>query len=98
MTSQDRAGHGMAERRAAIPRVEAIIEEEVAEFERWRRTVRVEPLVRELRRHADAIRRRELERALRRVPTLDDGARDQVERLSVSLDERAAPRAHTPPS
>ena len=82
---QDRAGHGMAERRAAIPRVEAIIEEEVAGFERWRRTVHVEPLVRELRRHADAIRRREVERALRRVPTLDDGARDQVERLSVSL-------------
>jgi glutamyl-tRNA reductase len=81
----DRAGDGMAERRAAIPRVEAIIEEEVAEFEGWRRTVRVEPLVRELRQHADAIRRRELERALRRVPTLDDGARDQVERLSVSL-------------
>lgn len=82
---QDRAGQGMAERRAAVPRVEAIIDEEVSEFERWRRTVRAEPLVRELRRHADAIRRRELDRALRRVPTLDDGARDQVERLSVSL-------------
>ena len=82
---QDRAGHGMAERRAAVPRVEAIIEEEVAEFERWRRTLRVEPLVRELRQHADTIRRRELDRALRRVPTLDDGARDQVERLSISL-------------
>jgi glutamyl-tRNA reductase len=82
---QDRTENGMGERRAAIPRVEAIIEEEVAQFERWRRTVRVEPLVRDLRRHADAIRRREVERTLRRVPTLDDGARDQVERLSVSL-------------
>ena len=81
----DHAGYGMAERRAAIPRVEAIVDEETAEFERWRRTVGVEPLVRELRRHADSIRRRELDRALRRVPTLDDGARDQVERLSVSL-------------
>lgn len=81
----DRVECGMAERRAEIPRVEQIVREQTASFERWRRSTAVEPLLRELRQQADAIRRRELERALQRLPTLDDAAREQVERLSVSL-------------
>jgi glutamyl-tRNA reductase len=81
----DRVECGMAERRAEIPRVEQIVREQTASFERWRRSTTVEPLLRELRQRADAIRRRELDRALQRLPTLDDAAREQVERLSVSL-------------
>lgn len=82
---RDRAESGMAERRAAIPRVEQIVREQTASFERWRRSAAFEPLLRELRQHADAIRRRALERALQRLPTLDDTAREEVEHLSMSL-------------
>jgi glutamyl-tRNA reductase len=78
----------MAERRAEIPRVEQIVSEETARFERWRRATALEPLLRELRQHADAIRRRELARALQRLPMLDATAREQVEHLSVSLMNR----------
>ena len=85
---RDRVECGMAERRAEIPRVERIVCEQTASFERWRRSTALEPLLRELRQHADAIRRRELEHALQRLPMLDDAARDQVERLSVSLMNR----------
>jgi glutamyl-tRNA reductase len=85
---RDRALFGMAERRAEIPRVEQIVGEETARFERWRWGTALEPLLRELRQHADAIRRRELARALQRLPMLDDAAREQVEHLSVSLMNR----------
>lgn len=85
---RDRAECGMAERRAEIPRVEQIVHEQAAAFERWRRSTTLAPLVRELRQHADAIRRRELERALQRLPMLDDPTREQLEHLSVSLMNR----------
>jgi glutamyl-tRNA reductase len=85
---RDRVESGLAERRAEIPRVEQIVREQTAGFERWRRSTAFEPLLRELRQHADAIRRRELERVLQRLPTLDDAAREQVEHLSVSLMNR----------
>jgi glutamyl-tRNA reductase len=85
---RDRVECGMAERRAEIPRVEQIVREQMASFERWRRSTACEPLLRELRQHADAIRRRELERALQRLPMLDDAAREQVEHLSVALMNR----------
>jgi glutamyl-tRNA reductase len=85
---RDRVECGMAERRAEIPRVEQIVSEQTASFERWRRSTALGPLLRELRQHADTIRRRELEHALQRLPMLDDATRDQVERLSVSLMNR----------
>lgn len=85
---QDRVECGLAERRAEIPRVEQIVREQTAAFERWRRSTTLAPLVRELRQHADAIRRRELERALQRLPMLDDPTREQLEHLSVSLMNR----------
>jgi glutamyl-tRNA reductase len=82
---RDRVQCGLAERRAEIPQVEQIVSEETARFERWREGMALEPLLRELRQHADTIRRRELARALQRLPMLDDTAREQVEHLSVSL-------------
>jgi glutamyl-tRNA reductase len=82
---RDRVECGIAERRTEIPRVGQIVREQTARFERWRRSTAFEPLLRELRQHADAIRRRELERALQRLPMLDDAAREQLEHLSVSL-------------
>ena len=85
---RDRVESGMAERRAEIPHVEQIVGEETARYERWRRGTALEPLLRELRQHADAIRRRELARVLQRLPALDDAAREQVEHLSVTLMNR----------
>lgn len=82
---QDRVECGMAERRGEIPQVERIVREQATAFDQWYRQRAFEPLVRELRQHADAIRRRELERVLERLPALDENAREQVEHLSVAL-------------
>jgi glutamyl-tRNA reductase len=52
----------LAQRRAEIPKVEAIIEEEMARFLRWHRSLAVRPTVTAFRGHFEGIAREELER------------------------------------
>jgi glutamyl-tRNA reductase len=72
-------------RRAEIPRVEAIVEEEVARFGDWLRTASVVPTIAELRQRAEAIRAAEVERALARMPDLAARHRETLEAMSRSL-------------
>jgi glutamyl-tRNA reductase len=55
------------ERRSAVVQAEAIIDNQVGQFMRWMDTRASVPLVRALREQAEAARRQELERALRRL-------------------------------
>jgi glutamyl-tRNA reductase len=75
----------IAERQNEIPRVEAIVAEEVATFDSWLRGVDILPVIADLRAKAESIRQRELRRALRRLPDLDPRMREQIEHLSESL-------------
>lgn len=75
----------IAERQKEVPRVDAIIEEEVRSFERERSRKGVEPLISLLRRQAEDMRVREVERALTRLDGADPIAREQIEHLSRSL-------------
>lgn len=68
-----------------VPKVEDIVEEEVAAFARHFRELEVEPLVAELRLRAEAIREREVERALVRLGAVDAETAEQLDRLSRSL-------------
>lgn len=75
----------IAERRSEVPRVEAIVAEEVMAFESWLREVDILPVITDLRTKAERIRQRELARALHHLPDLDPETRQHVERLSESL-------------
>ena len=75
----------MSARLCEVPRVEAIIEEEVEAFGRRYRELEVEPLLSELRKQAESIREREVERALRELGDVDDDVVERVELLSRSL-------------
>ncbi|HET7089928.1 MAG TPA: glutamyl-tRNA reductase, partial [Anaerolineae bacterium] len=75
----------IAERQNEIPRVEAIIDQEVAGFETWLRGVEVMPVIADLRQKAEAIRQRELERTLRYLPDLDPRTREHIQHLSRAL-------------
>lgn len=75
----------MASRLREVPQVEAIVEEEVAEFGRRYRELEVEPLLAELRRQAEAIRERELERALRDLGDLDPAVAERMDHLTRAL-------------
>jgi glutamyl-tRNA reductase len=69
-------------RQREVPRVEALLERELAIFEAQARESVARPLVGELRRHAEAIRREELERA-RRAGPLDERALEHLTRRIV---------------
>lgn len=75
----------VAEREREIPHVEAIIAEEVNTFIQWLQSLQIKPVITDLRAKADAIRRVELDKALRRLPNLDENERQSVEFLSESL-------------
>jgi glutamyl-tRNA reductase len=75
----------MASRLREVPNVEAIIDEEVEAFGRRYRELEVEPLVAALRRSAEAIRERELERTLRALGEVDPDTAERIEHLSRAL-------------
>jgi glutamyl-tRNA reductase len=75
----------MAARLREVPQVEDIVEEEVGNFGRRYRELEVEPLLSELRRRAESIREREVERALRDLGEVEPAVAERVEHLSRSL-------------
>jgi glutamyl-tRNA reductase len=85
-----RAGldEAMAARLREVPKVEAVVEEEVEGFARRYRELEVEPLLSELRRQAESIRERELERALTDLGDVDPAVAERMDHLSRTLVKR----------
>ena len=75
----------IASRLSEVPNVEAIVEEEMEEFGRRHRELEVEPALAALRRQAESIRQRELERALRDVGDVDPTVAERMDVLSRTL-------------
>jgi glutamyl-tRNA reductase len=74
-----------AARLREVPDVEAVVEDEVAAFGRRYRELEVEPLLSELRKQAESIRARELERALDDLGEVDPAVAARMEHLSRTL-------------
>jgi glutamyl-tRNA reductase len=75
----------LEKRSKEIPRVEAIVAEEVQEFLAWYQSLDVVPTIVDLRRYADEIGQAELQRALRRLGSLDERQREIVKALAIGL-------------
>jgi len=75
----------LAERSAAVPRVEAILEEEAERFMREWAALEVAPTIAALRRWADGVRSREVRRALRRLGHLGERDRATVEAMAEAI-------------
>lgn len=75
----------MSSRLREVPKVETIVDEEVGVFARRYRELEVEPLLSELRRRAEAIREREVARALGDLGDLEPEVAERIERLSRTL-------------
>ena len=69
-------------RKEEVPKVEEIIEQELALFRGWVRGLEAEPLIARLQKQAEKIRRNELEAALARFP---QETHEELERLTRSL-------------
>lgn len=75
----------LEERRKEIPQVEALIAEELDRLVTRLCETAMEPVIAGLRRKAEAIRRQELERALRTMEALDDETVEQLHFFSRAL-------------
>lgn len=75
----------LAQRQQETPRVEAIVTEEAQAFWDWLRGLEIAPLITDLRAKADAIRRAELEKTLRRLPDLGEDERRRIETMTEAL-------------
>ena len=75
----------LAGRAAQVPQVMAILAEEQEKFLAFIETLEVLPLISGLRRQAEAIRRLELEKTLRRLPDLSAAERAHVEAMSRAI-------------
>lgn len=72
-------------RQREIARVEAIIDEEVQRFMEWWRSLDVVPVIAALWERAEAIRRRELDKALRRLGSLSPDERERIEAMTAAI-------------
>jgi glutamyl-tRNA reductase len=72
-------------REAEIPLVEAVIERELGWLRAWARHEALRPLVSDLRRKVEGVRRAEVARAVREASGMADGGADIIERVSRRL-------------
>ena len=83
---QETLDEALAARQKEIPRVEAIIAEELKALEAEIRALTIKPIIVDLRQKAEAIRQRELERTLRFLgDDVDEETLKHVQHLSRSL-------------
>jgi glutamyl-tRNA reductase len=75
-------------RRAAIPRVEAIVQEHLTEFDDWYRSRATIPVISSLSRKAESIRSAEVERLVARCPGLSDRDRALIAGMSLTIVSR----------
>jgi glutamyl-tRNA reductase len=75
----------MGARLREVPKVEAIVEDEVEAFSRKYRELEVEPLLSELRRQAESIREREVQRAVADLGEVDPEIAERMDLLSRAL-------------
>jgi len=73
------------QRQAQVPASEAIVEEEIEAFEAWMRSLAIRPLLRDLRAKAEAIRRAEVEKTLRRHNGSGATSLEALEALTCAL-------------
>ncbi len=77
--------HSLAERKAEIPQVKNILDEELELFEEYLKSLDMLPLIADMRQNAEAIRQSELEKTLRHLPDLTDVERDHIEAMTLAL-------------
>jgi glutamyl-tRNA reductase len=75
----------LRERKKESAAAEGILEKEIGDFLEWRRSLEVVPLLVELRRRADEIRRAELEKARRRLGTLTPEQESAIEAATSAI-------------
>jgi len=77
--------HSLAERMAEVPQVKNILDEELALFGDYLKSLDMLPLIADLHQNAETIRQNELEKTLRRLPDLTETERSHIEAMTLAL-------------
>ncbi len=80
-----RLEHSLAEREAEVPKVEGILQQELADFMAYFNSLDMLPLIAEVHQHAEAIRQAELNKTLRRLPDLTEAEKARIDALTQAL-------------
>lgn len=80
---QNRVSEAVAARRAAVPAVEAIVAQGLAEFLEWTREMTVSPLIHQIKNSLEQIRREEMARFLRKAGAEQEAWADELTRNMV---------------
>jgi glutamyl-tRNA reductase len=75
----------LASRKAEVPKVEVILEQESCAFEDYLATLDVVPLIVDMRKQAELIRQDEVRKAVRRMPELTTDMEEQIDALTKSI-------------
>ncbi len=75
----------MAKRKKEAERAAVLIAKRVREYEKWRRMQDVNPMIVELRRSVEAMRKEELEKSLKHLHGCSDEVKRELDRLSSSI-------------
>jgi glutamyl-tRNA reductase len=75
----------LSEREAEVPRVKAILEEELAQFAEYMKSLKMIPLIADMRQNAEAIRKAELEKTFSRLPDLTETERERIDAMTQAL-------------
>lgn len=82
---KERFDQSLSTRLQETPRVEKILEEERLRFMDYLETLSVLPLIAELHKHAESIRKNVLEKSFRKLPDLSEEEKTRIEAMSRSL-------------
>lgn len=83
-----RVEHSLAGRRAEIPRVKLILDEEIRKFADFMEEWKILPVIADIRQQAENIRRELVEKTLRHLPDLTEEERNRIEAMTQAMVKR----------
>jgi len=81
----DQLENSLAERMAEVPQVKAIVEDEVLSFAEYMQSLKMIPIIADMRQQAEAIRQSVLKKSLNKLPDLTDAERERVDAMTQAL-------------
>jgi glutamyl-tRNA reductase len=77
--------HSLAGRMAEVPQVKSILDEEVATFQQYMKSLEMIPIIADLRQQAEEIRQSVLKKNLSKMPDLTEEERSRIEVMTQAL-------------
>lgn len=81
----DQLEDSLAERMAEVPQVKVIVEEEVLAFEKYMQSLKMIPIIADMRQQAETIRQTVLKKSMNKLPDLTDAERERIEAMTQAL-------------